>query len=67
MRHKIDKENNGPYFRLDELAIVEAEKVQPGVILGFDANRHVIGVEILARSLGAEPEKLPILQFETVG
>jgi uncharacterized protein YuzE len=67
MRLKIDKENDALYFRLNETSIVESEQVQPGVILDFDANGRVVGVEILDLSLRVEPEKLRVLQFETVG
>lgn len=67
MRLKIDKENDALYFRLNEAAIVESEEVQPGVILDFDANGRVVGVEMLTLSLRVEPEKLQMLQFETVG
>ncbi len=67
MRLKIDKENDALYFRLDESLIVESEEVQPGVILDFDANGRVVGVEMLTLSLRIAPEKLRVLQFETVG
>jgi uncharacterized protein YuzE len=67
MKLKIDKENDALYFRLDETAIVESEQVQPGIILDFDANGRVVGVEMLNLSLRTEPEKLRVLQFETVG
>jgi uncharacterized protein YuzE len=67
MKLKIDKENDALYFRLDETAIVESEQVQPGIILDFDANGRVVGVEMLQLSLRTEPEKLRVLQFETVG
>ena len=67
MRLKIDKENDTLYFRLDEAAIVESEEVRPGVILDFDSSGSVVGIELLKLSLRAEPEKLRMLQFETVG
>lgn len=67
MRLKVDKENDALYFRLDESTIVESEEVQPGVILDFDVNGRVVGVEMLTLSLRAAPEKLRVLQFETVG
>lgn len=63
---KIDKENDALYFRLDEAEIVESEEVQPGVILDFDTNGRVVGIEILALSTRTAPEKLRVLQFETV-
>ncbi|HOU14333.1 MAG TPA: DUF2283 domain-containing protein [Anaerolineae bacterium] len=67
MKLKIDKETDTLYFRLDESAIIESEEVQPGIILDFDANGRVVGVEMLTLSLRAQPEKLRLLQFETVG
>lgn len=66
MRLKIDKENDVLYFRLDESAIVESEEVQPGVILDFNADNQVVGIEILSLTDRVAPEKLRILQFETV-
>ena len=66
MRLKIDKENDALYFRLDESAIVESEEVQPGVILDFDKNNQVVGIEILNLSARVGLEKINILQLETV-
>ena len=65
MRLKIDKENDALYFRLDESAIVESEEVQPGVILDFDKNNLVVGIEILNLSARIGQEKMNILQLET--
>ena len=66
MRLKIDKENDALYFRLDESAIVESEEVQPGVILDFDKNNQVVGIEILNLSARIGQEKMNTLQLETV-
>jgi uncharacterized protein YuzE len=66
MKLKIDRENDALYFRLTDDAIFESEEVQPGVILDFDEDGRVIGVEMLALSTRTEPEKLRVLQFETV-
>lgn len=66
MKLKIDKENDALYFRLDESAIVESEEVQPGVILDYNEQGQVIGIEILALSKRIDLDKLRILQFETV-
>jgi uncharacterized protein YuzE len=65
MRLKIDKEADVLYFRLDETEIVESEEVQPGVILDFDRDGRVVGIEMLAISTRTEPETLNVLQFET--
>jgi uncharacterized protein YuzE len=65
MKLKIDKESDILYLRLNETEIIESEEVQPGVILDFDKNGRVIGIEILHLSQRIEPEKLHILQLET--
>lgn len=66
MKLKIDKENDAHYFRLDENAIVESEEVQPGVILDFDKDNQVVGIEILNLSARVGRGKINILQLETV-
>lgn len=65
MRLKVDKENDALYLRLDESAIVDSEEVQPGVILDFDKDGKVVGVEILSLSQRTTPEKLRVFQLET--
>jgi uncharacterized protein YuzE len=65
MRLKVDKENDALYLRLDESAIVESEEVQPGVILDFNADNQVVGVEILNLSSRVTPDRLRVIQFET--
>lgn len=66
MKLKIDKESDALYFRLDETAIVESEEVQPGVILDFDKENRVVGIEILGISSRVSVENLRSLQFETI-
>jgi len=65
VRLKIDHKNDALYFRLDESAIVDSEEVRPGVILDYDANDNVIGIEILGLSKRVPAETLKNLQFET--
>ena len=66
MRLKIDKESDALYFRLDEKNIVESEQVRPGVILDFDGEGRVVGVEFLGISARLSQQQLSSLQFETV-
>jgi uncharacterized protein YuzE len=65
MRLRVDRENDALYFRLDETEIVESEEVQPGVILDFDKDGRVVGMEMLDISTRTKPETLRVLQFET--
>lgn len=65
MRIRINKESNSLYFRLDENRIVGSEEIRPGVILDFDENDKVIGIEFLNISSRATEEELSSLQFLT--
>lgn len=47
MKMQYDEKSDALYLRLDESTIVESEEVQPGIVLDFDANNQVVGVEIL--------------------
>jgi uncharacterized protein YuzE len=62
MRLKVDRESDALYLRLDESAVLESEEVQPGVILDFDADGKLVGIEILNLSARvpeqASPESL---------
>ena len=66
MKLKVDKQSDALYLRLDEAAVVESEEVQPGLILDYDASDNVVGIEILNLSKRVAPERLRVLQLETV-
>ena len=65
MRLKVDEENDALYFRLDESAIVESEEIKPGVVLDYDVNENVVGIEILGLSKRVPLDMLKKFQFET--
>lgn len=65
MRIRIDKENDALYFRFDDDAIVESEEIEPGVILDYDEDGIVVGVEFLGISSRTSVEGLNTLQFQT--
>jgi uncharacterized protein YuzE len=66
MRIRIDKASDALYLRLDEADIIESEEVEPGVVLDYDSQGRVVGVEILSLSTRAQPDTLRILQLETM-
>ncbi len=47
MRVKVDMESDVLYFRLSEEEIVESEEVSTDVVLDYDKNGRVVGIEIL--------------------
>ena len=65
MKIMVDKGTDTLYFRLDEKRIVESEEIQPGVILDYDENDQVVGIEFLNVSLRTPEKELASLQFQT--
>ncbi len=47
MKMHYDQKTDALYLRLDDSKILESEEVQPGIVLDFNANNQVVGVEIL--------------------
>lgn len=47
MKVTLDEANDALYMRLDQTPVVESETVHPGVILDYDAEERVVGIEIL--------------------
>lgn len=47
MKVHFDQKTDALYFRLDDSKIIESEEVKPGVILDFNEQNQVVGVEIL--------------------
>ena len=66
MTIKVDRDSDALYFRLDESRIVESEEVRPGVILDYDEDDRVVGVEFLGISSRASSDELSNFQFQTV-
>jgi uncharacterized protein YuzE len=58
MRIILDKENDTLYFRLDEAKVIDSEEIKPGVIVDYDENDRVVGVEFLNISSRASKEQL---------
>ena len=65
MKVKVDKKSDTLDFRLDEDRIVESEEVKPGIILDYDENDNVIGIEFLNISTRTNKLELDTIQFQT--
>jgi len=64
MTLKVDEKGDALYLRLDESKVTESEEVSPGVILDFNADNQVVGVEILNLSKRSPKLNLRELQFQ---
>ena len=63
MRVNVDPAADALYIRLTETDIQDSEEVRPGVILDFDANGEVVGIEMLHISSRMRPEDLRSFSF----
>jgi uncharacterized protein YuzE len=66
MRLHVDQQADALYLRLDESKIVASEEVSPGVVLDFNAENQMVGVEILHLSRRTPSVETGKLVFETV-
>ncbi|HRN51767.1 MAG TPA: DUF2283 domain-containing protein [Anaerolineales bacterium] len=64
MRLKLDETADAFYLRLDEAAIVESEEVKPGIVLDFNKDGVVVGVEFLDVSMRIRDKQLKNFEFE---
>ena len=64
MKLKVDEKADALYLRLDDSKIVESEEVSPGVVLDFNAENQVVGVEILNLSRRVPKLNTRDLQFQ---
>jgi len=59
-----DRKTDALYLRLDDSKIIESAEVQPGIVLDYDANNQVVGVEILRVKERAPSADLKHLDFK---
>ncbi len=64
MNVHFDEEADAIYLRLDDSRIVESEEVQPGIVLDFNDNNQVVGIEILRVKERVPTANLKQMQFE---
>ena len=64
MKIHFDPNTDALYWRLDDSRILESEEVRPGVILDYNGNNEVVGVEILRAGERVPAEELRKLNFE---
>ena len=65
MKLHIDKEADALYLRLDDSKIIESEEVSPGVVLDFNENNQVVGIELLHLSRRSPQLNFQELQYQT--
>jgi uncharacterized protein YuzE len=62
MKLSIDEAADALHLQLVDSDVIESEEVAPGVIVDYDSNGEVIGVEIL--HLSKRPHPVDVLDFQ---
>jgi uncharacterized protein YuzE len=65
MKLHIDKKSDALYLRLDDSSIIESQEVSPGVVLDFNEDNQVVGIEMLNLSHRTPQLNLDELQYQT--
>lgn len=62
MKVKYDKEVDIVYIQLNDSKVSESDESIKGVILDYDANGNIVGIEVLEASKKmASPDKIEIM------
>ena len=64
MKVHFDEKAAALYLRLDDSTVVESEEVRPGVVLDFNAQDVVVGIEIRRVKERVPLANLRQMQFE---
>lgn len=64
MRMHYDEKADALYLRLDDSKVVESEEVKPGIVLDFNAENQVVGIEVLDLKRRVPTADLKQLKFE---
>ncbi len=66
MKLKIDREADALYLTLDDSDVIESEEVSPRIIVDYNAENKVVGIEMLYLSKRTPRLDTGKLLFETV-
>ncbi|NBS55367.1 DUF2283 domain-containing protein [bacterium] len=64
MKIRVDSKADALYLRLDESKIVESQEVSPGLILDYNEQNQVVGLEMLNLSSRSPHLNLKDLQVQ---
>ncbi len=65
MKLRVDKKADALYLRIDDSEVVESEELTPGVVVDYNDNDEVVGIEILKLSKRKNLPNLEQLIFES--
>ncbi|WP_058868411.1 DUF2283 domain-containing protein [Chloracidobacterium thermophilum] len=66
MKLKVDRQADALYLTLSEAPSSRSEEVSPGIIVDYDDQDRIVGIEVLYLSKRAPEADIQRLLFETV-
>ncbi|MCL0048550.1 DUF2283 domain-containing protein [Dehalococcoidia bacterium] len=64
MRVRYDEQVDILYIRIKETPYHESDEIREGIIMDYDKDRNIIGIEILDASGYLAPEELSTVKFD---
>ena len=64
MKMHYDEKVDALYLSLDDSEVVESEEVKPGIVLDFNADSQVVGIEVLDLRKRVPSANLKEVQFD---
>lgn len=64
MKMHYDEKVDALYLSLDDSEVVESEEVKPGIVLDFNAQNQVVGIEVLDLRKRVPSANLKEMQFD---
>jgi len=64
MKMQHDEKVDALYLSLDDSEVVDFEEVRPGIVLDFNADKQVVGIELLELKRRVPQADLKQLKFE---
>jgi uncharacterized protein YuzE len=66
MKLKVDQQADALYLTLSEVPSSRSEEVSPGIVVDYDDQDHVVGIEMLYLSKRAPGTEVQRLLFESI-
>jgi uncharacterized protein YuzE len=66
MKIEYDKEADALYLGLREAAVARSEEIEEGVVVDFDEENHIVGLEVLDVSRRLRPQELVNVSIENL-
>ncbi len=64
MKLHFDQKSDALYIRLDDSKIIDSEEVKPGIVLDYNEQNQVVGIEILNAANRVSLDDLKRLRLE---